>query len=478
MTAPSSVPVRTPAAGRVRTLADVAGWSARRAPHVTFAGPDPHYGIGLEGHLKGYGIACLDATPAVGLLERDGIPVLAVGDGDADGHSTTGLLESPRALDWLRARAARGSSPLPLLVFKTSHRLESLCDREGWRLLCAPAALGRRWENKIAFRQRADALGLRQPPGGVVERQDMDYDALAAAYGPRLVVQAPYGYAGMQSHLVDGRAATDAALAGARSPSWRVTRYVEGLPLSVNACVTARGVAVGAPFLQLTGLPEATPFPLGSCGQDWAITSRLDADWAGVRRMADVIGGALARDGYRGVFGVDAVQGADGELYAIEVNPRLIASIALFTQLEIAAGRLPLLARHVIAHLDPDADEAPLDLHHEPLPGAQIVLHNVGPAPFVVRADVESGAWPLPADDRSPAERAAAASWPAYRVDRVPDGAALALMPAPGRTVAPGAAHARVQLRGRGAATLSGGLTAEAAAVVDGVRDAVGAPRG
>ncbi|MFN8424579.1 MAG: hypothetical protein U0470_14785 [Anaerolineae bacterium] len=53
----------------------------------------------------------------------------------------------------------------------------------------------------------------------------------------------------------------------------------------------ARGVAVGAPFLQLTGLPEATPLlPLGSCGQDWAITTRLDADWAGVRRMADVIG--------------------------------------------------------------------------------------------------------------------------------------------------------------------------------------------
>ncbi|MFN8424580.1 MAG: hypothetical protein U0470_14790 [Anaerolineae bacterium] len=179
------------------------------------------------------------------------------------------------------------------------------------------------------------------------------------------------------------------------------------------------------------------------------------------------------------MFGVDAVQGADGDLYAIEVNPRLIASIALFTQLEIAAGRLPLLARHVLAHLDPDADDAPLDLHHEPLPGAQIAAQRrPGAVHRPDRRRERRGR--SPRTTGAPAARASASLVAlAYRVDRVPEGAALALMcPRPAAPWRPAPRTRCVQLRGRGAATLSGGLAPDAAAVVDGVRDAVGAPRG
>lgn len=493
----------TAASAVVRTTADFAAWAASHARGVTYAGPDPHYGIGLEGVLPGYGIVCFDDTPAATVLRGAGVAVFcpgaaepiptdvaAAGREDADAlpalgaapdrdpssepRGTPALMARADVRRWLAARAAGLDGPLPLLVFKPSHRLEALSAAAGWRLLAAPAALARRFENKAAFRALADELGLAQPPGRIVERADMRYGALAAALGPRLVVQAPYGYAGMQSHVVADDDALAAALAGSRSPTWRVAALVDGLPLSVNACATARGVAVGAPFLQLTGLPAVTPYPLGSCGQDWSVMAALDVDVDGVADIARRLGVAMAAAGFRGVFGVDVVQARDGRLLAIEVNPRLIASIALYTQLELADGRLPLLARHLLAHLDPEADQAPLDAGAGPLAGGQVVAHHVGGAPFRAAQGVAAGIWRVPSAPPPPRP----VIRPAVRIDGVGAGEALVLPPAPGRDVAFGQAYARLQFAGRGPARPDGALDAGVDALLRRVAEVVGVTGG
>lgn len=479
---------------RVRTAADLEGWAARAARAVTFAGPDPHYGIGLDRVLPDFGILCFDETPAAALLRDAAVDVLALGASSHDdgrGHGddaadndhataargdprgTPALIRTPRALTWLRDRSLRNGGSLPLLVFKPSHQLEQIARVEGWQLLCASAALARRWENKVAFRRIADSLGLLQPPGYVVARAAMNYDVLAGDLGPTLVVQAPYGYAGMQSHVVTSSSELAHALASARSPEWRVTGLVAGTPLSVNACVTARGVAVGAPFLQLTGLERITPYRLGSCGQDWAIMAHLDVATPALTDAARTIGRALAADGFLGVYGVDFVQGVDGRVYVIEVNARLIASIALCTQLELADGCLPLLARHLIAHLDPDADQAPLDANEAPLRGGQVVLHNVGHAPFVVADDVRTGAWPV--RGRAVSAGGVGPARPTVRTDGLSSDEVLVLMPAPGRSIEHGGAHARLLRRERGVAEQDGSLSDDICALVRTVGGAVGA---
>ncbi|MFN8424578.1 MAG: hypothetical protein U0470_14780 [Anaerolineae bacterium] len=183
--------------------ADVAGWSAGRAPHVTFAGPALHYGIGLEGHLEGLRdrLPGRDAGRRTSGTRRHpqfwpsatGTPTVTARPGSSS---------RPRALDWLRgeggarlvaAAAARLQDVAPSrVVVRTGRLAAAVC----------PAALGRRWENKIAFRQRAElrsASGSR--PAGSWAARTWITTLSAAAYGSRLVVQAPYGYAGMQSHL-------------------------------------------------------------------------------------------------------------------------------------------------------------------------------------------------------------------------------------------------------------------------------------
>ncbi len=197
-----------------------------------------------------------------------------------------------------------------------------------------------------------------------------------------------------------------------------------------------------------------------------SVAARLDLDPAPFAAVADRVGGALAAGGYRGVFGLDFVLGEDGELYVIEVNPRLVASIALYAQLELAAGRLPLLARHVLAFLAPDLDDAPLDAHWAPVDCAQVILHNLGGHTARVEGNLRSGLLADVSGHGGPAVRMEAA-----HVSAAGTGDVLLLAPGRGRVVGAGQELARLQ--GRGAMTTSygsvdGAILAAAAAVVDG----------
>jgi len=480
----------------VRTPADFAAWAEARAPGIVFAGPDPHYGIGLEELIPGYRIVSVDAPPALDILRARGVDVFALaaasevsGPVDSAGErSTPFLLESPHTAMFLGRRgggavggSAAGSvgsmalldqidsgGQIHLLVFKTSHGLETVCAERGWNLICAPARLARHWENKLVFREIAAGLGLHQPPGMAVDLSRASYAELAGALGPRFVLQAAHGYSGARTYDVADPEAFATAVAALRARSVRATTYVPGTALTLNACVTARGVAVGAPFLQVTGDPTLTRYPLGACGNDWTAAGEIGLANAPFVRAAAVVGNALATQGYRGVFGLDFVLGDDGQLYVIEVNPRLVASIALYTQLELLAGRLPLLARHILAFVDPKADAAPLDAHQTPVEGAQVILHNLAHLPRRVSGSLITGVyrWLEMAGEL-------ALMRPAVRVDAIEvPGEMLVLAPARGAQVNGGQAWGRIQVRRRVLGP-GGRLTPDIARAVRALTDAV-----
>lgn len=487
----------------VRTAEDFAAWAAAHARGLTFAGPDPHYAIGLEGLVPGYRIASVHPAPALDILRAQGIAVFtlapapgahafdtddragvgprdtvpgfaaapgAAGAATADAErNTADLLADPGAAAFVDGASGRGGPP-GIIVFKTSHAIERICRQRGWPLVCAPAAVSRRWENKLTFRALADSLGLRQPPGLGLDLVGATYAAVSARLGPRFVLQAAHGFSGARTYPVADAAAFEAAARALRAPAVRASAFLEGSPLTLNACVTARGVAAGAPFVQITGDPRLTRYPLGACGNDWVAGAAMDLDPAPFVDIARRVGEALAAEGYRGIFGLDFVREPDGRLAVIEVNPRLVASIALHAQLELAAGRLPLLARHVLAFLDPGADAAPLDLHLAPVAGAQVILHHVaGDAPRDVAGAVATGVHRL-----APGAAQLVPVRPAVRVDALegPD-EMLVLAPAAGRRIHPGQAWGRIQL-GRRAVDGAGALLPDVAAAVAALGRAAG----
>ncbi len=411
--------------------------------------------------MPGYRVASVDAPPALTVLAQAGVETFAVDDGDERrgqvARSVQAMLMTPETRAFIGRRA-----PARLVVFKTNAMVERICREHGWELLAAPAGLSRRWENKVAFRELAAELGLRQPPGLIVDVGETDYGAIARRLGSSFVLQSPHGYSGSRTRLVRDDAEFAGAVRALRAPHVRATAYLPGQPLTLNACVTARGVAVSAPFVQVTGKPALTRYRLGSCGNDWSAAQGLAIDPLPYVHAAEKIGSALADGGYRGVFGVDFVVGDDGQPVVIEVNPRLVASIALYTQLELLAGRLPLMARHILAFLAPELDEAPLDAHWTPVDGAQIILHNLSSQS--AEATQELGTGVLSADEagRLSVVRASA------HVSDLARGEHLLLAPGRGRVVSSGQELGRIQSRGP-LVTPSGRLLPGVAALAEAV---------
>jgi hypothetical protein len=428
----------------VRNLSDFRRWaesSPRLASGLIFAGPDPDYGLGLEGLLPDYRVASGAESPSAALLRLRGRDVIALAGGSG---SSLSLLEHPDFEGWLhsRQRSATAAGP-PLLVFKSSFALQGRASALGLQLLAADAGLARRWENKVAFREIASRLALPQPEGMVFDPAELDFAAVQRKLGSPFVLQAPHGYGGAKTWSIADAADYASATEDLRARELKATALIDGLPLTLTACVTAQGVAVSRPFYQLTGEASLTCHRLGSCGNDWQALEHRSIDLATAMALADRVGRALAVEGYRGIFGLDLVSEFEtGRIYVIEVNPRLVASIALHSQLELLAGRLPLLARHILAHLQPELDAADLEMHREPLQGGQAILHNLDDAPRRVGASLETGVYALGAEGALEFLR------PALGVKAIQNQAEfLILAPEEGREIASGQTWTRIQRR-------------------------------
>ena len=472
----------------VRDLGGFRRWAEAALPRgLAFLGPDPHHALGFLDLVPRLHIAAADRPPALdavealgarcwtptgrlrqqegpeapgtsaphsrgpspALGERDG-PLESRGAGEAIaavqgaeereiGRDSVSLAADPDFPSWLAGMGSGEGLP-PVAVFKPSHRLEALAQAGGWRLLAAPAGLARQWENKVAFRAKAAALGLRQPAGQVLGPGD-GFAAAAEQLGLPFVLQAPHGYSGAKTLLVDDAASFAAARETLRAPRLRATAWAVGMPLTLNACVTAKGVAMGAPCLQVTGEPGLTRHRLGSCGNDWSWPDLSALDLSAYRRVTRIVGEAMGRDGFRGFFGLDFVQDPVGsEPWLIEVNPRLVASASLHAQLELLAGRLPLAARHLMALLDPAADALPLDFHEAPLKGGQLILHNLGGGPRRWQGRLHAGRMPT-TDQEAPADRLE----PACLLRQIGPADCLLLPPPTGREIASGSEWGRIQ---------------------------------
>lgn len=147
-----------------------------------------------------------------------------------------------------------------------------------------------------------------------------------------------------------------------------------------NNIVCENTVITGNISYQITGLAPFTDSPFVTIGNDWA----LGKEWVSgaplkdYTRMVTEIGTKLAREGWRGLFGIDAMYDIKREvLYLIEINARQPASTTYESQLQAASkdaqiyyttfdGHLQTLADHCV-------DEKKLIQIYN---GAQIILRN------------------------------------------------------------------------------------------------------
>ncbi|MGH7643278.1 MAG: ATP-grasp domain-containing protein [Candidatus Dormibacteria bacterium] len=333
-----------------------------------FLGPDPLPALG-----SGLPVICADGC---GLHEGEGQGWESfTGPGI---HSSATLLELPAVQQRLGAEAKA------LVVWKSSALVERLAKDIGVVVANSPSLIARRIENKSYFSRSAEAAGLPVPPTrtGVAGRELL---RAARDLSRPLVFQLAHGYSGEKTYPVSSESELAELIHRYEGRSCRISERVLGTPVTVTGVVAKNRAVVGPACLQLTGLASLTPHQLGSCGNDYG---RAVPQADEVHQVAVRAAEWLGRLGHLGVFGLDLVVSEDGAIRCIEVNPRLVASVPLFSLSARDLGTPGILDHHLASFGMAEPIEQGLDCHW-----SQLILYQRGqrvpdPEPTSARGSV------------------------------------------------------------------------------------------
>ena len=338
---------------------------------------------GLQRALPQTALACISASDGIEVLRAQGTDVFCLSE-QVGAEATRGM----SSLDLLRHPATAGFfaglGPTAVLAFKPSERIEAAVTDLGGRLLASPSSAARAYENKLAFIGAAERAGVPRPRWEA-RRLPLDFTTLAADLGSPVVVQGARGNAGQRTWLVHDQSELDAVSALESGGLVRVAEWIGGMPFTATGVAFSgsggtldpnRLPALIEPCRQVTGVDWLTPEGLGSCGNAWGDPA-LEPHLLEVQRCVQALGVDLSANNYHGVFGVDFVLASDGPV-VIEVNPRMVASLPLATEIEVEAGRAPLLLLHLLEFVAADLDDlAGTDVVAPVRRASQVIVHNL-----------------------------------------------------------------------------------------------------
>ncbi|MFC7545960.1 ATP-grasp domain-containing protein [Plantactinospora sp. GCM10030261] len=252
--------------------------------------------------------------------------------------------------------AALGGAGFRLAPHGVSTVEEELAARSGLPLAAPSAAVCKAVNSKIYSRLLATDLGLRQPPGRTCATLDELADAVAWAGrvvdgGGRVVVKDAFGVSGKGITVVESRHRLDrlhrmiesrAARAGRSDVALVVEEWVAKRTDLNYHFVVGRDGSMSFDFVKeaLTedGVHKGHRFPPRLTG------AQLDE----LVTVAEALAAPLARDGYAGVVGVDAMVDPDGGIYPIvEINARNnMSTYQTVVQERLVPPGAEVLARH------------------------------------------------------------------------------------------------------------------------------------
>lgn len=244
-----------------------------------------------------------------------------------------------------------------VVVFKNTTQIEKLCAENGWALLNPPAALANRVEEKISQLQWLGELTKYLPPHRVMVLKDLTSattphpslvrrggqlspSAREGAQGEwelPFVLQFNRAHTGSGTILIESEKQLNELKKQFPNREVRVTQYISGPAFTNNNVVWGKKVLIGNINYQITGLSPFTARPFATIGNDWRLSHELLTKKQQIqyRRIATDVGKKLAKDGWKGLFGIDVIQDeATGKLYLIEINARQPASTTFESQLQ------------------------------------------------------------------------------------------------------------------------------------------------
>ncbi len=213
----------------------------------------------------------------------------------------------------------------------------------------------------MTFIHICSELGIRIPEVVVKSLGETTWSDIKAL-GGKVILQLRRGHAGETSFTIEKEEDLK-RVHEAYEPTHKIklSQFLDGKTLTVNCEITDGGLTIGHLMEQITGIPMLNTSPLGTCGV--CIDTQIPVPEElkdGIRKL----GSHMAKNGYKGVFGVDALLTKEGEIYFIECNARFTATISYYTQLEYEkdlSRTSQIILRNTKDH--------PVKIHHRLTPG-------------------------------------------------------------------------------------------------------------
>ncbi|MDD3006749.1 MAG: ATP-grasp domain-containing protein [Candidatus Pacebacteria bacterium] len=364
---------------------------------IFYVTPAAGRAIGLEGLLPDFHIICCQKTENAELIRKAGAKFFCL---EKDLKNSGRILSDPGVVDYIKNNT-QGKTP-NIITFKPSPMIEKVCEKNGFRYLGNKSEINREWEDKIKFAEITTALDVANANSRTVriEKENMMEleNSLDFSRGKRYAVQFSRGYSGNSTFVVDGREKLSEILEKNLGRKVKIADFVEGDTYTFNVCIGEFGFLVSQPIFQITGFPECNRNAMGTCGNDFAFGSRLGSDSRDDSRASiKSVAQKIASVGYRGILGFDFVVGSDG-VHLIEVNPRLVGSIPIFTKLQLSDREVPFLLLHILSFLDfnflsLEAKEPKSDFVF-----SQLILRNVKSKPLTIIRPMRSGIYKMDGD--------------------------------------------------------------------------------
>lgn len=356
--------------------------------------------LGPEEWLKDYAIASLygwdvadaDGMPPVFALSDTGCPLPQLAK-----LNTKHLLATTEFQELLNTH-------LPgydLLTYKPVEIPAELADR---KFLMVNPSFTARFENKAVFREMFEGK-IRFPAYTIVQRADLHKDEATFAQlmgsRSRIVLQDEQLSGGTGTHIVstfeEYQKAVDDLNAMSQHSRVVVSEAISSpKERSIQCCVTRHGVLTGPlqrqivrdPLLANMAVAEGDKF----CGAQILAADQKTKAHAEATEIAQKIGMVLQAEGYRGIFGIDFLMDESGELYVLEINPRITGVTPLLTAMYKGEEGIPFYLLHLLelGGYDYTVDDTHAEFDKD---GALLVVHSLETHPVRVLKTPSSGTY-------------------------------------------------------------------------------------
>ncbi len=307
----------------------------------------------------------------------------------------------------IREFLSQGQGPQYVIPYRSTEFLGKLAEQAGERLriLANPLEIKTRFDDKVALRHQAIETGLDVPPGDVVALGELGTKQMQA-FGPAVVISERIGSSGNQTHLVSSSQELsrrrDALIEKLGSDALViVNKFLDGPAIGATGLIYDGKPWMSHPSVMFTGIPGCSMHRFDYAGSDYAAYRLFSPESQGKIEDATLrIGRWISDAGYRGIYGVDFILHRE-KPYVLELNPRVLGTTQLMTELEDIQGSAPTTSYwHLAEFLRPgtpiDAHQGLLaDLKEPELSGFQLYVRNTSPSRVRVGRSLTPGIYAL-----------------------------------------------------------------------------------